>query len=527
MIHFERIEALGREMLVYLPPSYHRQPDRRFPVAYVQDGGELFEMVSNQLDHLAAQGKLEEILFVGVKPHNRNEEYTPWPAPPLLEGFPPFGGKGRQYVDELAGRLKPYIDERYRTKPEAEHTAIIGGSFGGLISLFAGYWRADVFGRLGLLSASFWFEGVLPFIQEQPALPDSLRIYMSVGDCEGIYKTSIQMHMVPYTIEASKQLVEKGFPAGQLCFELREGGTHDSFYMSEHLLRSLAWLYPSQAEQETPSQLEAPLVPMPQEGAEYSIPGTRRFAIRSRKTGREYRIMVWQPKTAPPEEGYSVLYSLDGNATFGTLAEAMRLQGRKPHGMEPQVIVAIGYDSDEPIVSGPRFYDYTIAASQSELPARPDGSAWPEVGGAEAFSDFIEDELKPAIEGLVRINRKRQALFGHSLGGFFALHTLFSRPESYQSYIAGSPSIWWKGHDLLKRWPKVEDKLRRGEIAASLLIGIGSDEKPSMVADAERLYEGMLPYAGEQFKVQYRRFDGEGHISVLPPLVSELLRFIR
>ncbi|MFF2885728.1 alpha/beta hydrolase [Paenibacillus sp. NPDC057967] len=524
MIHFQRIEALGRELLIYLPPSYHREPNRRFPVAYVQDGGELFEMVSNQLDHLAAQEKLEEILFVGVKPHNRNEEYTPWPAPPLLDSYPPFGGKGRQYVDELADRLKPYIDERYRTKPEAEHTAIIGGSFGGLISLFAGYWRPDVFGRLGILSASFWFEGVMSFVKEQPALPDSLRVYMSVGDCEGIYKSNIQRNMVPYSVEASELFLQKGFPAEQLRFELREGGTHDSLYMSEHLLRSLSWLFPVHVE-----QAAKPSVTFESEESteEYSIPGTRRFAIRSRKTGREYHIFLWQPKTAPPEEGYSVLYSLDGNATFGTLAEAMRLQGRKPHGMEPQVIVAIGYDSEEPIVSGPRFYDYTIPASLSELPARPDGSVWPEVGGAEAFADFIEDELMPVIEGMVRINRKRQTLFGHSLGGFFALHMLFSRPGSYQGYIAGSPSIWWKGHDLLKRWPEVEDKLRSGEIEASLLIGIGSDEKPSMVADAERLYELMLPYAGERFKLCYRKFDNEGHVSVLPPLVSELLRFIQ
>ncbi len=40
-------------------------------------------------------------------------------------------GDGRAYTRFLAERLKPYVDEHFRTRPEAEHTGIGGSSWGG------------------------------------------------------------------------------------------------------------------------------------------------------------------------------------------------------------------------------------------------------------------------------------------------------------------------------------------------------------------------------------------------------------
>ena len=103
---------------------------------------------------------------------------------------------------------------------------------------------------------------------------------------------------------------------------------------------------------------------------------------------------------------------------------------------------------------------------------------------------------------------------------------LFSRPGTYHTYIAGSPSIWWKDRQLMKRWPELEERLRRGAMEASVLIGIGAGEKPSMIEDAERLHELMLPYDGAGLRLRFRKFEDEGHVSVLHPLISEMLRFI-
>lgn len=518
MNHYKRITVNGRNMVVYLPPSYKTDPHRCFPVAYVQDGGELIDHCTNQLEHLYVQGELEEAILVGIEPYNRNDEYTPWPAEPLLSSYPAFGGNGRSYVDEVADVLKPFMDENYRTKPEPRHTAMIGGSFGGLISLFAGCWRPDTFGRLGLLSASFWYEGVLDFVREHAAFADQVRIFMSVGSCEGIYKQTVQKDMVSNTLKAHSLLLEKGLSAGQMQFVVEEGGTHDAVFMAMQFPSALKWLFGDRAADA--------LVEPAEKATDYIIPGTTQWTMHARNTGREYRLFISVPATPPPEKGYPVLYALDGNASFGSLTEAMRLQGRPPRGFQPSLIVSIGYDSDEPIVTNRRFYDYTEPTDHAVLPTRPDGSPWPETGGADAFLDFIENELKPAIERRYPIDRERQSLFGHSLGGLFALHVLVAKPYAFHNYIAGSPSIWWNNHRLLERAARLGTELERGG-GPALLIGVGSEEKPMMVEDAERIYQLLLPYqATTGLRLTKRVFQGEGHVSVIPPLISCMLRFI-
>ncbi len=510
MKRLHKMTVEGRELTVYVPPSY-RESEGRYPVAYIQDGGDQFAQCINYLDHLFAQGRLTELILVGITSHNRNDEYTPWLALPLVDSIPPFAGIGRAYVDEVADLIKPWIDQQYRTKREAEHTAIIGGSLGGLISLFAAYWRPETFGRIGLLSASFWYEGVMAYMKEHGDLAKEIHLFMSVGDCEGIYKHNAQKDMVQNTRNAYALLLEKGLPASQVRFVVEPEGTHDDLFMTKRFPEALQWLFPVQAEM----RVEA-----------YSIPGTEQWLMHAKRTGREYRILVAVPTTPPPEQGYPVLYSLDGNASFGSLAEAMRLQTRPPRGLPPAIIVSIAYDAVGPIVTDRRFYDYTVQADASELRQRPDGSPWPETGGAELFLSFIEEELKPAIERRFPIDRQQQALFGHSLGGFFALHVLFFQPAAFRYYIAGSPSVWWKGHHLLQRLPELEANLRGAETQADLLIAIGAEEKQSMVEDAERLYRMLAPYQELGLRVEHRSFEGEGHVSVIHPLISPMLRFI-
>ena len=54
--------------------------------------------------------------------------------------------------------LKPEIDRRYRTFADRAHTAIVGSSLGGLVSLDAGVTRPEVFGLIGALSPSTWWD---------------------------------------------------------------------------------------------------------------------------------------------------------------------------------------------------------------------------------------------------------------------------------------------------------------------------------------------------------------------------------
>ncbi|PWV97347.1 hypothetical protein DFQ01_12278 [Paenibacillus cellulosilyticus] len=522
MGRYQSLMQGGRKLLVYVPHSY-TEGERRYPVAYVQDGGELFEQCINYIDMLNREGKLPEVVLVGVATSNRNLEYTPWEAQPLLSGKPGFGGGGRAYVDELADVIKPYVDGLYRTKPEAEHTAIIGGSLGGLISLLAGMWRSETFGRVGMLSASMWFEGMLDYIAQADAPAEASRFYMSVGSQEGIYKDGIQRHMVINTIKTHRMLAEKGVGADRLKLDIDPSGTHDDLFMTGRFAHALRWLLgEEQSASDKGDRLQAAASTL----SRYSVPGTETFTMRSRYNGAGYRIMVSIPVKPAPAEGYPVLYALDGNAYFGSMAEAMRMQSRHPLGLAPGIIVGIGYDSEaeEPFVADRRFYDYTTQSTPNF--ARPDGTPWPTTGGAEFFLAFIEEELKPEIERRYPIDRSRQGLFGHSLGGYFTLYALMHRPGTFRTYVAGSPSIWWNEQELLIRLPAFISQLVKYPIEADVLIGIGGDEKPSMLDDARSLYTQLRPFDGYGLRASYACWEDEGHVSVIYPLISRMYRML-
>ena len=74
-----------------------------------------------------------------------------------------------------------------------------------------------------------------------------------------------------------------------------------------------------------------------------------------------------------------------------------------------------------------RCYDFTPSVISKDAALKPDGKPWPKTGGAHHFFTFIEEELKPQIEKNFEIDKGKQTLFGHSLGGLFALHILFTK----------------------------------------------------------------------------------------------------
>ncbi|WP_027093478.1 alpha/beta hydrolase [Cohnella thermotolerans] len=266
-----------------------------------------------------------------------------------------------------------------------------------------------------------------------------------------------------------------------------------------------------------------------------------------RPDGRMHRIMLWKPEGAPSEAGYPVLYVLDANAVFGTVAEAVRLQTRGPHRLaDGAAVVGIGYETNGPFDVERRFYDYTVRAEAEELPPRKDGTPWPATGGADEFLDFLENELKPAIEREVPIDRSRQTLIGHSLGGLLALRALFSGRGTYRFYAAGSPSIWWKNRWIAaeaRRWAEQasaprpldaggstravrssEANGRAREADVRLLLAVGGREKPHMVEDARHLYERLTAEALPGLQVEYCLYPEESHLSVLLPFIAKAVR---
>ncbi|MBU8540380.1 alpha/beta hydrolase [Falsiroseomonas tokyonensis] len=241
------------------------------------------------------------------------------------------------------------------------------------------------------------------------------------------------------------------------------------------------------------------------------------------------RVMVAVPAGPAPEAGFPVLYHLDGNAVFASMVEALRIQSPRgaATGVAPGIIVGIGYPVDGPFDRARRTLDYTPAVDPARLGERPDGGAWTATGGADAFLEVLEREVKPLVEGLAPVDPARQALFGHSLGGLFALHVLLTRPESFARIVAISPSLWFGEGMLLERRPPPGPR-------PAVMIGVGGEEEPAETPGedahaAKRRAHGLITRArrfaealpAERFQI----FAGENHGSVVHAALGASLRF--
>lgn len=182
-------------------------------------------------------------MLIGIEPKNRLDEYTPWPAASLSDQFPDFGGKGADYLSEITNRLIPFVEENWNVSRRAQSRGMIGASLGGLISMFAFLRHSSLFGKIGSLSSSYWYENAAETIYTSSVRPGSTRIFMSVGSEEGSGKQSIQQTMLQKTKYVHESLKEKGFTQDQLCLVIEKGAVHHRKHFCKQFNNALEWLY--------------------------------------------------------------------------------------------------------------------------------------------------------------------------------------------------------------------------------------------------------------------------------------------
>ena len=232
-----------RDITIFLPPAYNVN-QKEFAVVYMQDGGELVFKQVETISRLMAGGKMEQLIFVGIAPEQRLDDYTPWPAVALTEKYPDFGGRGQQYLAFVVNEVKAYVETKYRTRTGTEHTGIIGASLGGLISLYALYLYPQVFGKAGSFSGSFWYEGFVEYINQQPLPYQNSRIYLDVGSQEGIGKKTAQREMLHKTSEVYQILLNQGITAANCRYSISAGDTHGQRCFMRRFPAAVNWLFP-------------------------------------------------------------------------------------------------------------------------------------------------------------------------------------------------------------------------------------------------------------------------------------------
>lgn len=256
------------------------------------------------------------------------------------------------------------------------------------------------------------------------------------------------------------------------------------------------------------------------------LDGAVRHTVRS--DGLVWDVDLWVPANLCDRRTGSVVV-LDGHATFATTVDALRLQSARPAttGVGPAVVVGLSPPSVGLFDEARRRRDLT------PWPAEADDDAAPAAGGADQVLDFLCDRLLPEIEAATGAAVDRRGLFGHSLGGLFALHALFTRPTAFAALAAASPSLWWNPPALRR-----EEAVFAGwrpERRTRLFLSVGSEERRPDRRTAEPCWTGdeigalaarLAESDPRRLAVDFVVFPCENHGSVLPAAISRALRVL-
>lgn len=229
-----------------------------------------------------------------------------------------------------------------------------------------------------------------------------------------------------------------------------------------------------------------------------------RFTLTSKIMEEPRTISVRLPASyRTTERRYPVVYLTDGDGHLGHTAATIEFLSRE--GRMPEAITVAVVNTD-------RGRDLT----PTKVADRPGAT-----GGADRFFDFFEKELIPAIESRYRTASYR-VFGGHSLGGLFALHGVFTRPKLFDAWIAVSPAFQWDDRYLFRRAGEFFDKAPKDH-AATVVVTIGDEgENPRKAFEDFRSL--VTQRAPKGFDATFLHFADEDHGSVVMPSHYAALR---
>lgn len=187
-----RILNETRDIYIYLPEFYSDELEEGYPILYMTDGQNIFSNENMDrpswdldvtADRLIRQGVIEPIIIVGVAHGlDRDDEYTP-----TFDSRENTGGYADIYLEFLIQELMPRIMEEFNVSHEVSDTAVCGSSLGGLFSIYAMIEYNDVFGKIGAVSPSLWWDDKVIFDmaadwEPEPPLPV---FWLDMGHNEG------------------------------------------------------------------------------------------------------------------------------------------------------------------------------------------------------------------------------------------------------------------------------------------------------------------------------------------------------
>jgi len=245
----------------------------------------------------------------------------------------------------------------------------------------------------------------------------------------------------------------------------------------------------------------------------FMLPRTDTVLLKDKHSDNEYPITIKLPPSYQKQshKRYPVVYLLDANYSLPIASGASRFM-MNSGSIEEVIIVAIGYQKGMSGLNS-RIYDYTPFEDKN----------WQrQTGGARNYLNYLKQSVLPYIDAHYRTSQKN-TLVGNSLGGLFAAYTLFTEPTLFSSYVIGSPSVWFKQHDLLALPVVPTSKTTK------VYIGIGEleeSEGEQMVSGARQLAAKINKQSGALVTTNLFVIPQARHATAFPTTITQALDWI-
>ena len=228
-------------------------------------GAPVVYLLGDVADHSPVQVP-EGVGLVNVGVDLWEENFSPWCAPRVFAKGPNFGDGAQKTLDALINQVIPWTESELSEPPA--YRALVGYSLAGLFSLWAGMTQqvtrgvardckpgtgmspqvscgcqsdapAATFQRIGAVSGSFWFPGLLDYVDQQLSggVVGLTHAYLSLGDREARTPNPQIMHVR----ENAELLASKLENAGIIStFELNRGNHFQN--VEGRMQKALNWL---------------------------------------------------------------------------------------------------------------------------------------------------------------------------------------------------------------------------------------------------------------------------------------------
>ena len=190
----------------------------------------------------------EGISLVNIGVDLWEENFSPWCAPRVFAKGPNFGDGAQKTLDILIDQVIPWTESELSEPPA--YRALVGYSLAGLFSLWAGVSPrvargcqsdapAATFQRIGAVSGSFWFPGLLDYVDQQLSggAVGLTHAYLSLGDREERTPNPQIMHVRENAELLASKLENAGISS---TFELNRGNHFQN--VEGRMQKALDWL---------------------------------------------------------------------------------------------------------------------------------------------------------------------------------------------------------------------------------------------------------------------------------------------